>query len=338
MKTLIGLAVFLPTTSRARQMDFLAALEKVAADHKGHGAQVTISGPYHDDFVPEQLRGEPNAKQLLRPVVPGAGDSGGPGDGQRSERQSEAARDFGDEGGAEPGPEPEAGDGKPAAGGRKPRSDAGKPRGPRGGARGAAEGGSAAEGPERRPRAQAGAGGNGDGRAAQGDQRGGGEGEGQDRGPRGGGRGTGRAHVGDGQAAQVAAQDEDWGGGSSAAPKDDKDRTNRTPLIEGPQFDTFEEEEEWWSKTPETDGWPDSLMPEEELTRAVLSGLLSDHFRAHGGKDKATTFDLIHAVTGEENLDTVTEEDFDKLARALLRDTAAYRYGAKKPVTATRRT
>lgn len=328
MKTKITVATFLPTTSRSRHMDFLADLEKVVTAHKGHGTQVVISGPYHPGYVPEELRGTDNAKHATSDA--GGGSDGGTGGGERSERQRAAAADFAE-------PEAPADAGKPA-GGRKPRSDAGKPRGPRGG--GAEASGSAAGQSGRgrgRGSAQGGdaAGGDGDGSAPEGGEQRGRAGEKADGGS---GRGRGqarRADDGDAEASRVAAAAEDWGSSSSSA----KDANDGKPGIggkaeDGPEFDNFEEEEAWWAKTPDEDGWPDSLMPEQDpLTRSDMSNLMSDHFRAAGGKFREPTFDLLYLHFGADNLDEVKEEDYDKLARILLRDAAKYTYGVKKPVT-----
>jgi hypothetical protein len=60
---------------------------------------------------------------------------------------------------------------------------------------------------------------------------------------------------------------------------------------------------------------------------------MSDHFRAAGGKQKAPTFQILRDVSNVDVLAAVPEEDFDTLARRLLKDTARYRYGLKKPVT-----
>ena len=98
-----------------------------------------------------------------------------------------------------------------------------------------------------------------------------------------------------------------------------------------PEFDSFEEGEEWWAKTPDSDGWPASLMPEGPINRGVLSTIMSDHFRANGGKSRQATFDILTHVTDAPNLNEVHADDFDKLARALLRDTAKLRHGVKKP-------
>jgi hypothetical protein len=61
--------------------------------------------------------------------------------------------------------------------------------------------------------------------------------------------------------------------------------------------------------------------------------MMSEHFRATGGKQKGPTFQHLRDVSNVDVLAAVPEEDFDTLARRLLKDTARYRYGIKKPVT-----
>lgn len=291
----------LPGTSRARMLDVVADLEKVLVDHKC----TTIRFSLGITPVETKVKGK---------------DNDGHEQAGRSERGQAAADDFADDGEA-----PAAADeGKPA--GRKPRSDAGKPRGKRG----AQADGPSAEGPERPRAGEAEAGGHGRGRAPEGGKRG--EREASDAGGR-SGRGGGRSgdvHGGNGEAAEVAADEEDWGSAEDADPES-LDLTNKPAEGDAPEFDSFEEGEAWWAKTPDKDGWPDNLLPEGELNRGYLSRMMSDHFRANGGKSKAATFDLLMSVTGAEDLNKVHADDFDKLARALARDTAKLRHGVKKP-------
>ena len=321
-KTKLQAELFLPTTSVARISDFATDLNAVLVKHKAEGFFLTTSGPFPDKYTE---RGFTNVATVGTTRSVDSPD-GRPGDGERSERARQAAADFGAQG-PEPEPEPgaEAGDGSKPAGGRKPRSDAGKPRGARGGT----EAGTAGEGPERAgrgSRAQAGAERDGNGDAPQGGQQGRGEREGQDRGPRVGGRGAGRADQRDAEASRVAAQDEDWGSGGSAGASDDE----REPGVE---------DEAWHAKTPDEDGWPDHLMPPGDLDRAALSTILGDHYRAHGGKFRSVTFDKLWDATQDsvhgaaENLDQLHPDDFDHVARVLLRDAAQYRHGIKKQVT-----
>lgn len=296
MLTKITFEVFLPTTSTARVNDFILACDSIAKEHKGRAPFVTFQGPFNEQFE----RNLSNVRQS---------EGGEP---VRNERAEAAAADFA---------EPEAsGDGKP---GRKPRSDAGQPRGPRQG-----KTGSAAEGPERGAQAggaKGGAGGDGDGATAKGGQRGGGTGKGKDGGPGGGVGRTGDAHRGNEQAASVEAAEEDWDN-ENGGEGDDWD-TPATDESEGEDQDA-----KWWCRTP-GNTWPDKLMPEGEITRTVLSGLMSDHFRAAGGKQKAPTFEIIREISNVSTLSDVPEADYDALARALLKDTARYEHGVKKPVT-----
>jgi hypothetical protein len=320
-KTKVLAEIFFPTTALTRISDFTKDLDTLRKNHKGLELFVTISGPYPDNHTERGIYD--STADTSRP-----GGDGRTGSGERSERGQAAAADFGDGTEAEQpntAAEPEAGDsGKPA--GRKPRSDAGKPRG----ARGAEASGSAAEGPERAGRGAGSEGGakrDGNGDAPQGGRKGRGEGQGQDGGPRERGRGAGRADGGDAEASRVAPQDEDWGSGGSSGASEDLSSLND------------EEGEEWWAKTPDSDGWPDHLMPEGELDRGAMSTIFSDHYRSHGGKFRAVTFDLLWDATQDsvhgaaENLDQLHPDDFDHVARIMLRDAAKYRHGIKKPVT-----
>lgn len=75
--------------------------------------------------------------------------------------------------------------------------------------------------------------------------------------------------------------------------------------------------------------WPDDLMPEGEITKEVLAELLAAHFNASGGKDREPTFALMAEITGERSVKNVKPADYVKLAKALLKDVAKYRYGIK---------
>ena len=317
-KTKLVLEILLPTTSLARISDFTTAFDALRKTHKASGLFVTTSGPFPDDF---NERGTNDSSQQSGTVRPGS--DGRPGSGERSERGQAAAADFSEAEQPNTPAEPESGDGgKPAGGGRKPRSDAGKPRG-------AQAGGKAAEGPERAGRGSGSEGGakrNGNDDAPQGSRQGRGQGEGQDSGPRDGGRGAGRADQRNAEAARVSASDEDWGAGGNSGASDD----DRAPGVE---------DEAWHAKTPDEDGWPDHLMPAGDLDRAAMATIFSDHYRAHGGKFRAVTFDLLWDATQDsvhgpaENLDKLHPDDFDMVARVMLRDAAKYRHGLKPPVT-----
>jgi hypothetical protein len=90
--------------------------------------------------------------------------------------------------------------------------------------------------------------------------------------------------------------------------------------------------EEWCAKTP-GDAWPDSLTP-ESVTRETLNELMATHYQAAGGKSREPTFDLLHLVCEADGLASVPAAEYRRLAKALLKDTARYRYGLKKPVGA----
>lgn len=303
MKTKLTLEVFLPTTSTARVNDFIIEFDKISKAHKGEAPFVSFSGPYNDDFTRNLTNGrQPEAgDRSTRPAAPAAG-----------------ADDFEDESGAEPGPSPE--DGKPAA--DEPKRRRGRPPGSRSKASG-----SPAEGSERGSEAgssEGRAGGNGDGAASKGGERRSRASEAEDSGSGGGQRRAGDADRGDEQASPVddewdnESEGDDWG---APAEKEDLSDINE------------DMPEDWWAKTP-GDQWPDTLMPKGKLTRETLSGLMSDHFRAAGGKQKTPTFGILREVCNVDGLGDVKEKDFDKLARALLKDTARYVHGVKKPLTA----
>ncbi len=78
------------------------------------------------------------------------------------------------------------------------------------------------------------------------------------------------------------------------------------------------------------DEWPDYLTP-ETIDKTVLNTLLGDHFRATGGKDKALTTEIMEATTGLRSISHIEEENYRKLAKALIKDAARYTYGIKKP-------
>jgi hypothetical protein len=308
--TKIVLEVLLPTTSMKRVQDFFGDFETLRNEHKGIKSLAAIYGPLTLVNTEKENRNERNRSPEGRDEA------------ERPDHQRAAADDFGsaegadDRGGeAERADEAEPADRKPA--GRKPRSDAGKPRGPRGGAEagsGAAEGrgndGDGKRGAEGRRGAER----NGDGPAPQGGERGKRQGEGGEQpSGRGGGRTRG-ADRGDEQAAAVKPAADDWDAPEGGGPDDG------------------ENGEEWNAKTPGHD-WPDSLTP-ENITREDLSAMMSDHFRAAGGKSKGPTFQILADVSGVDVLSAVPEEDFDALARRLLKDTARYRHGIKKPATA----
>lgn len=308
-KTKIVLEGFLPTTSYSRASDFLTEVRKVCEAHKFEGLFITNSGPFPDSYT-EGKSAYDQHQQAGRHEDPRA-DEG-------RERARAAAEDFGDEAGDDGrGPEGDPGTGKRT---RKPRSDAGKPRGPRGGRGddGAGEAGSGSSAGQREhrgeDRAEAGpqrSRGDGDGPAPARGERGQRPGQGADGRPRGGGRGDGHADDRNEQAAPVA---DDWDEGTDEEALD-------------PEEVNSEEGEDWWAKTP-GDEWPDSLTP-EKITRETISELMSEHFRATGGKAKKLTLDLVWAVCKVDKLAAVSERDFRPLAKALLKDAARYRHGIK---------
>lgn len=324
---------FAPFTNDSRLSEFARAIAAVFEAHRVTGFFTTQTGPYPDGFTDKGFTNGPNS----RPAA--AAPAGGARDDQRSERARAAAEDFG---GPEDEPDPLAGsepvevrgpnlagdrrDGQPADGEpgrqRRKRSDAGKPRGPRG-----AASGSAAEGrsdDDQRTEGRDASGRDGNGRAAQGSRAGVGEGEGADgRSGRGGGR-PGRSDDRDAEAPAV----------SSAADDFADDWNTREPAVDPADFRTGEDDgvngEEWCAKSP--GDWPDSLTP-EKVDRTTLSGLMSDHYRAHGGKFRAVTFDLLFEACQAQDIASVPEKDLRRVAKVFLKDTARYKFGIKPQPT-----
>jgi len=89
-----------------------------------------------------------------------------------------------------------------------------------------------------------------------------------------------------------------------------------------------ENDEEWHAKTPGHE-IPDRFLP-KEIDKATVQQLLADHYKATGGKDRGPTFDLMDDAVGSKQLSNVSEADYKKLAKALIKDTWRYRYGVKK--------
>jgi hypothetical protein len=123
---------------------------------------------------------------------------------------------------------------------------------------------------------------------------------------------SGRAGSGSDEAPRVNTQDDwgdDWGSGS------DTETSDLTPAE---------------AVNLPGDEWPDKLTP-FDIDATVLNSLLGDHFRATGGKDRGPTFELMERVTGARQISKVAEKDYSALAKALLKDTARYEFGLKKP-------
>lgn len=95
---------------------------------------------------------------------------------------------------------------------------------------------------------------------------------------------------------------------------------------DGPDNNT-EEGADWWAKTP-GDEWPDHLMPKGDLDKAMMGEILSQHFEQSG--DRAKTLAVLKEATGESSLPNVHPDDYDKAARALLKDAARIEYGVKR--------
>jgi hypothetical protein len=305
-KTKVAFEVFLPTTSMNRVNDFVVkVLDAAVKEHRGEFPHVVISGPYHDNFVPENLRGTNEAPGSSEHGSGRGNAGGGRADGggrversARDEADERARADFEDGEGAGDAPGPAA-PAEPAKRGRgRPRkSDAGS-----------AEASGTAAGSEQRNQRAEGSGspaegnrGNVAGRTDEGAGQGRGEGQGGSRGA-GSDRGNQQRNA---EAPRVASPD-DW--------NDDGPDAN---VEEGP---------DWWCKTP-GDEWPDHLTP-ENVDETVLAQLLAKHFEACGDRQK--TYAVMQEATKERTLKNVHPDDFDKLARALLKDAARIQFGVKR--------
>lgn len=305
MRTNVAISLFLPTTSVARYSDFTSDLDALCKKHKAQELFLTVSGPHPDP----NTRGT-NAT-FPGPVSPDIGAASGSGRlGQRSEAAERAAQDFADaeDDGADAEPEPDAepvkrGRGRPAGS----KTGAGASSGERNGKR--AEGtGSTAKADRRN--------------VSDGADEGAGEGSGEGKG---GARssGTNRADKrGNSGQARVTEAKADFADGW------DDNETGEDESLAGLNDD---EGPEWWAKTPGDDEWPDTLMPDADIDEKLITELLAGHFNATGGKDRSLTFAVMEAATGERSTKNIHPDDYEKLVRYLLKDTARYTYGVKKP-------
>lgn len=290
--TKMRIGFWLPTISVARVNDCLSELTPILQKHRASGILASIKGPYEDD---QERANAPEERTQ-------AGDGSGRLERAEPGERSRAARDAFAE------PDAPAAPAEPVKRGRgRPRkSDAdGSP----------ASSGAPAEGrqrasdapsPDRREGAQR----NEPERAREGSDTRSRQGEG-----RSGGAERGRDDQrGNREAPRVEPADE-WGD----SPEDWAEEI------------TGEEGEDFHAKTP-GDNWPDHLMPAEPIDKATLGALCGDHYKATGGKDKGLTFALLERITGTRQLNQVAEKDYDILAQALLKDTARYQHGVKKPL------
>lgn len=95
--------------------------------------------------------------------------------------------------------------------------------------------------------------------------------------------------------------------------------------------DNFEEDDPEEVAAKSSKEWPDSLTPDErDIDKPYITKLLGDHYNASGGKDRTLTFDVMEDATGTRKLAEIDEQDYVKLAKALLKDIARYKYGIKK--------
>lgn len=316
-KTIIHLTLEAPHTSFARIGDFMDDLRKLLPQHKVAALAANFTQEANDATHSGNARADGGG---------GTGGSGGNGGGRvdgRSDAARRAAEDFAEGSGADgAGPE-----GEPAAEPAAPRR-----RGRPPGSGNRAAGGAEASGTPARGRKRAeGSGGAAEGTARtepvgtrQGADKGAGEGQGR----RGGAGGGGDDQRGNREAPRISS-----GGDRGEAPAAGGwDEEDATPAVGA---ENSEEGAEWWCKTPDFDDgstqWPDHLMPEGDIDLGVLGTLSAGHFTAAGGKDREPTYALTEKVTGQRALKNVDPQDYPELAAALLKDTARYEHGVKKP-------
>lgn len=320
-KTLFVIEGLAPHASVARSSDFLTDIRAVFNKHKVGDFFVTQSGPFSDNFT---RRGEYATHSDASAGSGRGGDGGGGGDGRgrlergpQSEAGKRAAEDF-----AEPEADAGAEGGGTGTGKRRGRPPGSGKRG------GAAEAGSGASAGQRDGRGEAGGGAEG-ARGSQpvGTRQGADEGAGEGAGRNGGADGGGRDQRGDRQAARVSSgedrgeEGDDWNEGGETATDDEWNDAAPAKDDQPPEY---------WAARSAGSAWPDELMPPGKIDASVLAELLADHFNATGGKDRGLTFAVMEEATGERAVKNVKAEDYDKLARALLKDAARYRYGVKE--------
>ena len=315
-KTKVVLEFFLPTTKTQVVANCMAdVLSMAKTTYDARDVFASYSGPFVDEYVPENRRGNNEASGNSRNGSGGGGAGGGRADGggrversARDEADERARSDFEDDERARSDFEDDEGNAGPAEPAPEPAEPKRKRGRPPGSGKRAEASGSAAGSEQREQRAE------GTGRSAEGNRgnvsRGTDEGAREGRGQgEGGSRGAGADRGNQRRDAEQArvADPNDWN-------DDDGPDAN---LEEGP---------DWWAKTP-GDEWPDHLTP-ENIDETVLAQLLAKHFEACGDRQK--TYAVMQEATNERTLKNVHPDDFDKLARALLKDAARIQFGVKR--------
>jgi len=294
-KTKCVISLELPTSSITQLGDFIVAVRSVIADHKGTDFHVTYSGPFPVDTEAKSNVQQPDPRRDLGRAGRDEANDRARGDFEEDARPAEPA---GAEDGAD---EPKRKRGRPAGSGKRAAEASGPSAGqPERDAEGPGRG----EGNRRdEPRG-----------ADEGTGQGRGEGEGRARGA-GSDRGAERR---DPDAARVKPAADEW---------DDEPAAPPAGKAKGSKL-TRDELEAHYAKEPDDTEWPDSLMPEGPLDRGAMGEILSQHYEQSG--DRALTLTVLKGATGEGSLANVHPDDYDKAARALLRDAARIKHGVKR--------
>lgn len=297
-KTKVQLEFFIPTGSLSRINDAIEETRAVLTKHKGTEFFITYSGPFPDDTRGKTDDQQPDPRRDLGRAGRDEANARARDDFKEDPRPAEPA---GAEDGADEPAEPKRKRGRPAGSGKRaaeaPGSPAGQPeRDAEGPGRGEGNRGHEPRGTDE---------GTGQGR---------GEGEGRARGA-GADRGAERR---DPDAARVKPAADEWDDEPAAPPAG---KAKGTKL-------TRDELEAHYAKEPDDVEWPDSLMPEGDLDRAAMGEILSQHYEQTG--DRAKTLTVLKAATGEGTLANVHPDDYDKAARALLKDAARIKHGVKR--------
>lgn len=289
-KTHITVEFKIPTTSMSRIQDVLGPILKAVEEHRGEGFFTTIRGPILDD---EKTEAKANGKREDAEERTRSGRVERDGDAERSV-SGDDRKSVGDDG--DDGDKPKRGRGRP----RKSDGDAPEARSSERKRDRDAEDASGAEGSEHdEPK-----------RTRKGSDEGASEGRSRSRST----SGSGDDQRGNREASRVKDDGDDWG---------DEDS--------GDNFEEPSEEELEEAAAKSSKAWPDSLTPDpEEIDKPYITKLLGDHYNATGGKDRTLTFDLMDEVCETRKLGEVDEKDYVRLAKALLKDIARYKYGVKK--------
>jgi hypothetical protein len=144
------------------------------------------------------------------------------------------------------------------------------------------------------------------------------------------------------QGSDEGAWESESRGGSSTGSRDDQRRDRETPRISTGE-DRGDGGDDWgddWGSGGDLsveeavnlpgDEWPDNLTP-KNLDKTQMSAILGDHYRATGGKDRGPTMAIIERIAGTPQLSQVPEKLFVDIAKAVLKDTARYELGLKRP-------